>query len=213
MATENLTTERWLPVVGYEGIYSVSDMGRVRSEAREYVDSAGRHRRVSPLVVSQRNRNGYLAVRLWSAGVGRDFHVHRLVAAAFLSRGETHAEVNHFDGVKANNAATNLEWVTQGENIAHAVRHGLYPSGDRNGSRLHPERLVRGDRHGARLHPEALARGEAHGRTRLTEDDVRTIRRRYAAGGVSLPALGREYGMAFSAIGRIVNRKTWQHVA
>lgn len=211
MAETNDTTERWLPIAGYEGIYSVSDAGRVRSEGREYVDSAGRHRRVLPLVVSQRDRNGYLAVRLWRAGCGTDFHTHRLVAAAFLPRANG-TEVNHIDGVKANNRAVNLEWVTQAENIAHAVRHGLYPCGDRNGSRLHPEALVRGDRHGARLHPEALARGEAHGRTRLTEDDVRAIRLRYAAGGTSLPALGREYGMAFSAVGRIVNRKTWKHV-
>ena len=104
-------------------------------------------------------------------------------------------------------------------------RHGwhrhpeLVPRGDRNGmrrhpesvrrgdqhhARLHPERIARGDRSGARLHPETLARGERNGNAKLTDDQVAEIRTRYATGGISQSALGREYGCAQCTVSEIV---------
>lgn len=84
--------------------------------------------------------------------------------------------------------------------------------GDQNGSRRYPERLKRGDQNGSRLYPERLMRGESHLSAKLTEDDVRRIRSRYAAGGISHAALGREFGVYESTIAKIVARKTWAHV-
>lgn len=69
-----------------------------------------------------------------------------------------------------------------------------------------------GDTHWTRTHPEAVLRGEEHGRAKLIEQDVREIRRRYAAGGVSQPQLAREYGVNHTMIGFVVRRKNWTHV-
>lgn len=84
--------------------------------------------------------------------------------------------------------------------------------GDNHPARLHPENLARGDLSGSRLHPEALARGERHGNAKLTADQVRDIRRRWAEGGVTQTTLGIEYGVSTALIGRIVRGKGWQHV-
>lgn len=72
-------------------------------------------------------------------------------------------------------------------------------------------RMASGDRHGRVLHPECVPRGESHYTARLTEHDVREIRRRRANGEKIVP-LGREYGIAHNNISAIVNRKTWKHV-
>jgi len=86
---------------------------------------------------------------------------------------------------------------TPADNIRDAARKGRTASGERNGSHTHPERL---------------ARGERHGLAKLTEAQVREIRARYAAGGVSQSQLAREYGMARTTISSIVRRETWAHV-
>ena len=100
--------ERWLPVVGYEGRYEVSDLGRVRSLLR-----------AAPKVLKTRiSPNGYEVLNL---GLGNRQYVHRLVASAFLpgSEGDT---VNHINGTKSDNRAMNLEWHTYAENTEHAYR-------------------------------------------------------------------------------------------
>ncbi len=71
----------------------------------------------------------------------------------------------------------------------------------------------RGDEHWLHKHPERILRGEQNGSAKLSEQDVREIRRRYAAGDITLLALAHEYGVSEAAIWRIVHRKTWAHVA
>lgn len=98
--------------------------------------------------------------------------------------------------------------------------------GDRNGLRKDPSRAARGDASGARLHPETRARGQAngaytkperlprgstHGRAKITEDDVREIRR-LRANGVSVKALVARFGIGKSMVSYIVQRKFWRHV-
>jgi hypothetical protein len=85
--------------------------------------------------------------------------------------------------------------------------------GERNAMNLHPEIRRYGDDNAARRYPERLARGERHPSARLTENQVREIRRRFAAGGVTKAALGREYGIDEVSIGAVIARKTWKHVA
>lgn len=87
---------------------------------------------------------------------------------------------------------------TKADNSADMARKGRSTIGDRNPSRLYPERMTRGSR---------------QWNARLTEADVVVIRARYAAGGVTLKMLGDEYGVIFQSISLIVNRKTWKHVA
>ena len=110
-------TESWRPVLGYEGLYEVSDLGRVRSIPRP--GTRGGVMRTWP------NIHGYL-----SAGLRRDgcpntqFNVHALVAEAFIGPRPADAQVRHFDGDQRNNAASNLLYGTQSENELDKVRHG-----------------------------------------------------------------------------------------
>lgn len=118
--------ETWKDILGYEGRYQVSDEGRVRSIDRAVrgVSKAGREyqRKVRGAILRPGNCRGYLIVNLHPAGT---IAVHLLVARAFVAGFAPGLEVNHKDGNKKHNAATNLEWVTHQENQAHAVATGL----------------------------------------------------------------------------------------
>jgi hypothetical protein len=119
-AIENLVDdERWASVAGYEGIYEVSTLGRIRSIDR--VDSDG-NRRAGRFLNPSAIKKGYLKVTLWSGNSGVERYVHRLVATAFLPDGGSRDQVNHKDGDPGNNALVNLEWVTNAENVLHAKR-------------------------------------------------------------------------------------------
>jgi len=112
-------TERWLPVVGYEGFYEVSDLGRVRSMRRRV--AGGRAVRI--LKPCQYPR-GHLKVVLCVNGQKKDMLVHRLVAIAFIGPQPPGCEVCHYDGNPANNVLGNLRWGTRGDNIRDSIRHG-----------------------------------------------------------------------------------------
>ncbi len=73
-------------------------------------------------------------------------------------------------------------------------------------------RSTTGDRHGLRLHPERVPRGERSGAAKLTEADVRAIRARYAAGGITQQRLADEYGVTNSLICHVIKRTAWKHV-
>lgn len=118
--------ETWRDVAGYEGEYQVSDAGRVKSLSRELTDRLGRKRKMKEKVLSPgRERGGYQNVFLCSSNGQRNMKVHRLVAEAFVPNPDDKPMVNHIDGDKNNNAASNLEWVTRIENTDHAIRAGL----------------------------------------------------------------------------------------
>jgi NUMOD4 motif/HNH endonuclease len=116
----------WLPVRGYEGSYEVSDDGRIRSVDRLIIPSSGPSYIMPGIeLVRRRQRRGYLRVALSRHSVVKYFLVHRLVAEAFVPPffGD---QVNHRNFAKQENMANNLEWVTNAENVAHAVRGGRY---------------------------------------------------------------------------------------
>lgn len=116
---------RWLPVVGYEGLYEVSDHGAVRSLER--IDCRGRH--IRPRVLRQtRMRDGHMRVYL-SADRSQAGHlVHRLVLTAFVGPCPDGMEGCHNDGNPANNWLSNLRWDTRSNNRHDAVRHGVDPN-------------------------------------------------------------------------------------
>jgi len=98
---------------------------------------------------------------------------------------------------------------TQVDNEADKASKGRSALGDRNGSRLYPERLARGDKNFARMHPERLARGDAHHQAKLTEADVAEIRRALAAGD-SQRATARRHGVSQRSVWNIAKGKTWR---
>lgn len=98
------------------------------------------------------------------------------------------------------------------DNVNDAVERGRVPTGDRNGSRIHPEKRPRGDQHWARQVSQMPTRGAANGRAKISESDVRKIRSLYATGKYSQSRLGEMFGLTQSGVGSIVNRRAWNHI-
>lgn len=121
--------EIWKPVTDWEGIYKVSNLGRVRS-LRRTMTTSSLVKIVVPgkVKVLQINKNGYAVALLSQRGVRKDklCTVHRLVAREFVENPLNKPEVNHKDGNKLNNNVSNLEWVSHSENTKHAADTGLY---------------------------------------------------------------------------------------
>lgn len=115
--------ETWKQIKGYEGLYAVSNLGRVRSFDR-VVDRGkfGLHLHKGKIFSPTNNGTGYLIVGLKGTDRKRKNHyVHRLVADAFLPNDEKKEQVNHLDRNRSNNRVDNLEWVTCSENIIYSI--------------------------------------------------------------------------------------------
>lgn len=126
--------ELWKNIEGYEQTYQVSSLGRIKSLSRKINGTFGgtyntKERILKPPVYSY----GYSVVKLYKSGKALRVGVHVLVARAFISNPENHPIVNHLDGDKQNNSASNLEWTTQQGNHTHAAEHGLKAKGDKHG--------------------------------------------------------------------------------
>ena len=126
MHTEDTTREEWRPVPGYEGLYSVSDMGRVRSEEKRLRIHGG-HTRVAKarILKASTDRHGRRAVFLTADGVGTNWRVHRLVLLAFVGLAPGGTVCCHEDGNASNNRLENLRWDTQRANVHEAAHHGV----------------------------------------------------------------------------------------
>ena len=110
---EQADKEEWKPVRDFEGLYEVSNTGKVRNRKNGYELS------------KFQNRFGYITVCLNKDGKVIQQKVHRLVAEAFIPNPGNKPQVNHKNGNKADNTVGNLEWVNQSENMLHASRNGL----------------------------------------------------------------------------------------
>jgi len=124
--------EIWKDVVGFEGRYEVSNLGRIRSLPHETVIY---RRKGKPYILKKRGeiltpqarRHGYLAVWLYGNGgnkgrAGKQYSVHRIVAEAFCEPRDGCNEVNHINEDKTDNRACNLEWCNHKENSNHGTR-------------------------------------------------------------------------------------------
>ena len=112
---EDLPNEIWRDVVGYEGIYQVSNMGRMKSIIWRCA------RLINPCL----HTGGYLILGLYKDGKRRNHYLHVLVAQAFIPNPDNKLQINHIDGDKTNNHVENLEWTTRKENIQHSWKIGL----------------------------------------------------------------------------------------
>lgn len=121
--------EIWKDVVGYEGYYQVSNLGRVRSLDRMVRGSSNNIRIAKGRMLKFCDlKDGYLGVGLHKCGKALTKSVHRVVIEAFADNLENKPTVNHKDGNKHNNCIDNLEWSTYSENNLHAYKTGLNKS-------------------------------------------------------------------------------------
>ncbi|HHB2481296.1 TPA: NUMOD4 domain-containing protein [Bacillus cereus] len=176
--------EIWKPVLGFEGLYEISNTGSVKSLER--IRSNGT--RFKEFIKKQSTEKmGYNTVTMTDKdGKKRTLKVHRLVAEAFIPMVDGKDIVNHKNGNKTDNVVENLEWCTQLENINHARKTGLTP--------------------------KIINVGNRHAKTKLTEDIVREIRKLYPSGQSDVKQLAEKYGVSNRTILKVIKGESWKDV-
>lgn len=126
-SVQNTAPEQWLPVVGYEGLYEVSDLGRVRSVDRVVIDSRGRELKLKSVVLrGGPSASGRLTVNLCRDGAQTNKLIYQLVAEAFLGPRPQGMEVCHGPGGNLDDRAVNLRWDTHSGNTHDMVKDGTH---------------------------------------------------------------------------------------
>ena len=119
--------EIWRPIVGYEGLYEVSNYGRVKSIKRiiKKVRLGNEFSSIQNEIILKYNcdRYGYLKVGLWKDAKCKKFFVHRLVADAFIPNKENLPQINHINEIKTDNRVENLEWCSASYNTNYGNRN------------------------------------------------------------------------------------------
>lgn len=180
----------WKWIEGYEGLYEISNEGNVRS----YVKGIGRWFKPHSLAPrtyrasTPRHPKQYLQIRLKGDTTRIYKTIHRLVADAFVPNSLRLPVVHHVNGNKYDNRAANLQWVTYRENNIHALRTGL-------------------------RRPLPVRRGERARSAKLTESDVREIRRLHRDLGIGSRKLTRQFPINRSSVVKVLRGDSWKHVA
>lgn len=172
--------EIWKDIVGFEGLYQVSNLGRVRTLFRVITRANNRPHTIKQRILKPaKDTGGYLRVALSKDGKLYTKKVHRLVAEAFCLF-EVLLEVDHIDGDKTNNKSDNLEWVTRSENVQRAFDSGLAKP----------------------------LRGGSNPRAKIDEMQALTIIT-LIENGRTLKKIHQEYGVSYHIVKDINRGKTW----
>lgn len=176
--------ETYKAVAGFECLYEVSDIGNVRSVPRKRMGNGSSYDVGYMILRGNMTRSGYRLVRLYHQN-GRirwtDASIHRLVAMAFVPNPSRKPHINHKDGNKKNNSASNLEWCTPSENMKHAIKTGL----------------------------RTVLRGPNHGMAILSQAQVSEVRSLLSSGKLSQRKIGELYGVSRGCIRDIKTGKSW----
>jgi len=177
--------EEWRPVVGYEGLYEVSSLGRVKSVPR-FVKSKNQHSKYTRMAaggaLSPRADHQYLRVNLYKHGTPRRVTVHRLVLEAFVGPKSGDVQCCHNNGDCTDNRPENLRWGTFRENMADRDKHGK------------------------------TAVGALNGFAKLTMCDVKIIRNLYDKTDLVQDEIAKIFNVTQSHVSRIVCGNNWRHV-
>lgn len=142
-----MTEEVWKPIIGFEGLYEVSNYGNVKALDR-YIENNGgmQHRSEKILKANTSKRTGHKTVVLCRGGKTSPQLVHRLVASAFIPNPENKPYIDHIDTNPRNNHVSNLRWVTQHENAMNPL------------TRLHNSESKKGHKGYLKCHTEETKR-------------------------------------------------------
>ena len=121
--------EIWKDIKQYEGLYQISDLGRIKNVVTRKI--------LKPTL----NKHGYLVIHLYKNSISKTFSVHRLVAEHFIANINGFYMVNHLDCNKQNNNVTNLEWITAKGNSQHASKKGRYAKQSEHMKRINEKSL------------------------------------------------------------------------
>lgn len=177
-------SEIWKDVIGYEGLYQVSNMGRVKSLKR--LNRIGRRIPTEKVMSLRPHHKGYLKIQLHQKnGEMKGKFVHTLVAEAFIGPIPIGMQCNHKNGDKADNRPENLEYCTPSYNMLHAYKVLNKPSN---------------------------LKGEKHWSAKLTRNDVLKIRDLYSTGKYTQKDLAILFNVKQAAIGKVVRHKSWTHI-
>ena len=180
---ENCMSEIWKDIEGYEGLYQVSNRGRVKSLERIVMRKNGRPYSVPELIKERQiDHKGYDRIGLNKNGKKKRFFVHRLVLQAFNPSSDETLEVNHIDGNKLNNNVENLEWVTSSENSIHAFENNLHNH-----------------------------QGERNTNASITDSEAKEIKK-LKGKGLTQKEVGEMFGTTNYVVANIWNRRGWTHV-
>ena len=179
--------EIWKDINGYEGIYQISNTGRLKSLKRLFIrkNNINPYNKEEIILKLQNNGKGYLFIRLSKNSKHKYYYIHRLVALHFIDNPSNKPAVNHKDGNKSNNNVNNLEWVTNSENQIHALETGL----------LIPKGAV----------------GIKNTKSKLTDNDILIIREK-SLEGIRGTDIAKIFNVCKTTISGIKNNKTWKHI-
>jgi len=177
--------EIWKDILGYEGIYQVSNHGRVKALEKPRYSRFKTHGHTIPekILSLMELPNGYLKLTLVRDKIRKNQSVHRLVAEAFIPNPENKPCVNHIDCIKSNNNVENLEWCTPQENVNHTAKL----------NRFNPKR------------------GSQHPCSVVTEEMVREIRSLNFSPKDSDMIFNR-FGIKYHSAWKIKTRRCWAHI-
>lgn len=161
-----------------EGMIEITKEGKVRNIITG--------KELKPYIARQSN-SGYYRLTLSYKGVRKTPLLHRLIALAFIPNPNNKEQVNHIDGNKSNNDLSNLEWVTNMENIRHAMKIGRHKPWIKT-----QNRLTAGHKAGV-------------SRRKLSTEDIRTIRGMHRNGGYTQQQLANQFKIARSSISEILS--------
>jgi hypothetical protein len=182
-----MSKQVWIP--GFEGHYKATKEGDIYSckELIIYKDGRVAKRFTKKKLKLTTNHKGYYVVYLSVASKKHSVLVHRLIAKTFIKNHAKKTQINHINCNKKDNRVSNLEWVTNAENMAHGSANGLFKRKNiKYGSQMHTSKLV--------------------------EKEVLEIRARYKQGNCTYQSLGEDYGVSLSTISDICKRRCWTHI-
>lgn len=116
-----MNEEIWKDIPGYEDLYQASNLGRIRSIPRKGTKTKNIH----IIKYNTKNSKHYCHCGLCKNGKSKTISVHRIIALTFMPNPDNLPQVNHIDGNKENNKVSNLEWISNLENIKHSYKIGL----------------------------------------------------------------------------------------